>query len=112
LRSKADNRGIDGLIVFITELLPLSRQEKYFYPAKPGEVLADRYQILVKVGWGVSSTVWLARDSHDQQNSHCYWQFLVLQRSLTLRSACIFVRDRALTQRSLERYSPIVTKYW
>lgn len=35
---------------------------KYFYPAKPGEVLADRYQILVKVGWGVSSTVWLARD--------------------------------------------------
>ncbi|KAL5333805.1 kinase domain protein [Aspergillus crustosus] len=35
---------------------------KYFYPAKPGEVLADRYQTLVKVGWGVSSTVWLARD--------------------------------------------------
>jgi len=35
---------------------------KYFYPAKPGEVLADRYQILIKVGWGVSSTVWLARD--------------------------------------------------
>jgi hypothetical protein len=32
------------------------------YPAKPGEVLADRYQTLVKVGWGVSSTVWLARD--------------------------------------------------
>ncbi|TPX24725.1 hypothetical protein DIZ76_010161 [Coccidioides immitis] len=35
---------------------------KKFYPASPGEVLADRYQILVKVGWGVSSTVWLARD--------------------------------------------------
>jgi hypothetical protein len=35
---------------------------KYFYPAKPGEVLADRYQTLVKVGWGVSSTVWFARD--------------------------------------------------
>lgn len=35
---------------------------KYFYPAKPREVLADRYQTLVKVGWGVSSTVWLARD--------------------------------------------------
>lgn len=35
---------------------------KYFYPAKPGEILADRYQPLVKVGWGVSSTVWLARD--------------------------------------------------
>lgn len=35
---------------------------KYFYPVRPGEVLADRYQTLVKVGWGVSSTVWLARD--------------------------------------------------
>jgi hypothetical protein len=32
---------------------------KRFYPAKPGEILANRYQILVKVGWGVSSTVWL-----------------------------------------------------
>jgi hypothetical protein len=35
---------------------------KYFYPARPGETLANHYQILVKVGWGVSSTVWLARD--------------------------------------------------
>lgn len=35
---------------------------KRFYPAKPGEVLANRYQILVKVGWGTSSTVWFARD--------------------------------------------------
>ncbi|QKX54061.1 uncharacterized protein TRUGW13939_01144 [Talaromyces rugulosus] len=35
---------------------------KHFYPAKPGEVLAARCQTLVKVGWGVSSTVWLARD--------------------------------------------------
>ncbi|KAJ5697170.1 hypothetical protein N7488_010854 [Penicillium malachiteum] len=35
---------------------------KWFYPARPGEVLANRYHPLVKVGWGVSSTVWLARD--------------------------------------------------
>ncbi|KAB8278281.1 CMGC protein kinase [Aspergillus minisclerotigenes] len=35
---------------------------KRFYPAKPGEVLADRYQILVKVGWGTSSTVWFAHE--------------------------------------------------
>jgi hypothetical protein len=32
-------------------------KSKYFYPAKPGEILSDQYQILVKVGWGVSSTV-------------------------------------------------------
>jgi hypothetical protein len=33
-----------------------------FYPAKPGEVLAKKFQILVKIGWGSQSTVWLARD--------------------------------------------------
>lgn len=35
---------------------------KKFYPARPGEVLNNRYQILVKVGWGTSSTTWFARD--------------------------------------------------
>ncbi|KAL4967528.1 kinase-like domain-containing protein [Aspergillus stella-maris] len=34
---------------------------KLFYPANPGDVLG-RYQILIKVGWGVNSTVWFARD--------------------------------------------------
>ncbi|KAJ5683318.1 hypothetical protein N7462_006483 [Penicillium macrosclerotiorum] len=43
------------------EICP-SYNSKNFYPANPGDVLADRYQILVKVGWGVSSTVWIARD--------------------------------------------------
>ncbi|GIK04877.1 hypothetical protein Aspvir_008975 [Aspergillus viridinutans] len=33
-----------------------------FYPAKPGEVLANKFQLLVKIGWGSQSTVWLARD--------------------------------------------------
>ena len=33
-----------------------------FYPAKPGDILADRFQILVKIGYGSSSIVWLARD--------------------------------------------------
>ncbi|KAL4782801.1 kinase-like domain-containing protein [Aspergillus varians] len=33
-----------------------------FYPAKPGELLAKRFQLLVKIGWGSQSTVWLARD--------------------------------------------------
>ncbi|EFR00913.1 CMGC protein kinase [Nannizzia gypsea CBS 118893] len=38
-----------------------------FYPARPGDVLDNRYQILVKVGWGVSSTVWFARDMRGYQ---------------------------------------------
>ncbi|KAJ6130061.1 kinase domain protein [Penicillium capsulatum] len=33
-----------------------------YYPAKPGEILANHYQLLVKIGWGTRSTVWLARD--------------------------------------------------
>ena len=33
-----------------------------YYPAKPGQVLASHYQLLVKIGWGTRSTVWLARD--------------------------------------------------
>ncbi|KAH8691546.1 kinase-like domain-containing protein [Talaromyces proteolyticus] len=48
--------------ILVDEEITPVYNSKYFYPAKPGEVLADRYQIMVKVGWGVSSTVWLARD--------------------------------------------------
>ncbi|KAJ5205702.1 hypothetical protein N7491_003671 [Penicillium cf. griseofulvum] len=48
--------------ILIDEEISPVYDSKHFYPAKPGEVLADRYQTLVKVGWGVSSTVWLARD--------------------------------------------------
>ncbi|KAL4770116.1 putative serine/threonine-protein kinase [Aspergillus nidulans var. acristatus] len=33
-----------------------------FYPARPEEVLAKRFQLLFKIGWGSQSTVWLARD--------------------------------------------------
>ncbi|CAG8360929.1 unnamed protein product [Penicillium salamii] len=35
---------------------------KSCYPAKPGEILAERYQLMTKIGWGSGSTVWLARD--------------------------------------------------
>ncbi|EZF27719.1 CMGC/SRPK protein kinase [Trichophyton rubrum D6] len=33
-----------------------------FYPAKPGEVLIKKFQLLNKIGWGSQSTVWLARN--------------------------------------------------
>ncbi|TQW00462.1 protein kinase [Cordyceps javanica] len=35
-----------------------------FYPARLGQVLNGRYQLATKVGFGSSSTVWLARDLH------------------------------------------------
>ena len=33
-----------------------------FYPVYIGEVLDERYQVVTKLGRGVGSTVWLARD--------------------------------------------------
>ncbi|PYI29933.1 kinase-like protein [Aspergillus indologenus CBS 114.80] len=48
--------------ILIDEEISPFYNSNHFYPAKPGETLNDRYQTLVKVGWGVSSTVWLARD--------------------------------------------------
>lgn len=35
---------------------------KRFLPVNPGDLLNSRYKILVKLGWGTSSTVWLAQD--------------------------------------------------
>lgn len=33
-----------------------------YYPMRIGEVLQDRYQVVAKLGYGVTSTVWLSRD--------------------------------------------------
>lgn len=33
-----------------------------FYPVRLGEVFNDRFQIVTKLGYGTSSTIWLARD--------------------------------------------------
>ncbi|EER40873.1 protein kinase [Histoplasma capsulatum H143] len=43
------------------ELLPDYIAEMY-YPIHIGEVLNDRYQVICKLGYGTTSTVWLARD--------------------------------------------------
>lgn len=33
-----------------------------YYPARIGEIIKERYQVVGKLGFGASSTVWLARD--------------------------------------------------
>lgn len=33
-----------------------------YYPTQIGEIIRDRYQVVGKLGFGASSTVWLARD--------------------------------------------------
>jgi len=43
------------------ERLPFYNRDHY-YPMRIGEVLKDRYQVVTKLGYGASSTVWLCRD--------------------------------------------------
>ncbi|GAW19521.1 hypothetical protein ANO14919_090090 [Xylariales sp. No.14919] len=43
------------------EIVPGYKPE-HFYPANPGDVLDNRYKLKAKIGWGSSSTVWLAHD--------------------------------------------------
>ncbi|KIX07001.1 uncharacterized protein Z518_04977 [Rhinocladiella mackenziei CBS 650.93] len=41
----------------------------HFYPVRLGDVLNDRYKILVKLGFGMTATVWLAKDLHADPHS-------------------------------------------
>ncbi|KAM0530594.1 hypothetical protein ACHAQF_000170 [Verticillium nonalfalfae] len=43
------------------EDMPEYRPE-HFYPVRLGEVFNDRFQTVTKLGYGSSSTIWLARD--------------------------------------------------
>lgn len=43
------------------EMIP-GYKHQVFYPVNPGEVFHERYKTVAKVGWGTSSTVWLAQD--------------------------------------------------
>ena len=54
---------------------------KHFYPMRLYGVLNDRYQVSAKLGWGTSSTVWLARDLYQYVgNSLSIWQCTVLKK--------------------------------
>ena len=46
---------------FEEETLPDYLKERY-YPVHIGEVFNSRYQVITKLGFGSSSTVWLCRD--------------------------------------------------
>ncbi|KAE8138748.1 kinase-like domain-containing protein [Aspergillus pseudotamarii] len=52
---------LDASPKFEEETLPTYSPENY-YPVEQGEVFNERYQVLAKLGYGVTSTVWFARD--------------------------------------------------
>jgi serine/threonine-protein kinase SRPK3 len=64
LSSAAANAAILPLNLPIEEEKKQNYDPKQFYPVKLGEIFHDRYQIVVKVGFGGHSTVWLARNLH------------------------------------------------
>ncbi|KAE8165465.1 U4/U6 small nuclear ribonucleo protein PRP4 [Aspergillus tamarii] len=68
---------LDTSLKIEEETLPTYQPEKY-YPTQIGEVLDNRYQVLAKLGYGVTSTVWFGRD-------------LVESKYVALK---IFVKDR------------------
>jgi hypothetical protein len=48
-------------VKFDEETIPGYSAKRYF-PIQIGGILKNRYQVVGKLGWGVTSTVWLARD--------------------------------------------------
>lgn len=41
----------------------LHRNMAHRYPVQIGEMLASRYRVIVKLGYGASATTWLCRDT-------------------------------------------------
>ncbi|EXJ79314.1 CMGC/SRPK protein kinase [Capronia epimyces CBS 606.96] len=52
---------VSGLKAIEEETLPKYNADS-FYPARLGEVLNDRYKVVLKLGFGMTATVWLAQD--------------------------------------------------
>jgi serine/threonine-protein kinase SRPK3 len=52
---------IDPSLKIEEEAIPSYKPEK-FYPVRIGEVFNHRYQVVGKLGYGSSATVWLCRD--------------------------------------------------
>jgi serine/threonine-protein kinase SRPK3 len=55
------SRQIPSDIPVDEEVIP-GYDPKYFYHPNPGDILDGKYELKAKVGWGTSSTVWLAQD--------------------------------------------------
>ncbi|KAL1853634.1 hypothetical protein VTK73DRAFT_8914 [Phialemonium thermophilum] len=60
--SSASSSGVREIHEPIDEELLVGDRVKYFYPARPGEILDGRFKTIVKLGFGGGSTVWLAEN--------------------------------------------------
>ncbi|KAM0812501.1 hypothetical protein AB5N19_12492 [Seiridium cardinale] len=69
-----------------------------YYPAHIGETFEDRYQIVGKLGFGASSTVWLARDLSHRRH-------VVLKLYVNSNAMGKYLDDEINTYRRMERGS-------
>ncbi|TGJ77120.1 hypothetical protein E0Z10_g10760 [Xylaria hypoxylon] len=72
------------------ERQPFYRREEY-YPMQIGDVVGDHYQVVAKLGYGVTSTVWLARDLRDQK----FWALKVHINTMTHNQELVVYRHLA-----------------
>ncbi|KAJ9257019.1 hypothetical protein DTO195F2_5698 [Paecilomyces variotii] len=69
-----------------------------YCPVGPGDVFNDRYKMVVKMGWGGSSTVWLARDT--KRNIFQRSRFVAVK----VHNSSQGSSDEAVGERNLEQY--------
>lgn len=61
LQSRATPKSLPLDVPVDEEMVP-GYDPKYFYHPNIGDILVRRYELKAKIGWGTSSTVWLAQD--------------------------------------------------
>lgn len=59
----------------IEEELNVEYNSKKFYPVNTGDIYKEKYEILFKLGYGRSSTVWLAENVLEYA---CYLSFTLM----------------------------------
>jgi hypothetical protein len=52
---------IDPDVKVEEERLPFYQRQNY-YPMRIGQIVQDQFQVVAKLGFGTTSTVWLSRD--------------------------------------------------
>lgn len=89
------------------ERLPYYQSNQYF-PIRLGDVLANRYHVVSKLGFGAYSTVWLCRDQkYVCVRSSDGWRLILLQTSFTpCRGKGIYL-FRRLSPQSLSRIARV-----
>ncbi|CAG9936227.1 unnamed protein product [Clonostachys rosea f. rosea IK726] len=68
---------IDPDVKVEEERLPFYQRQNY-YPMRIGQIVQDQFQVVAKLGFGTTSTVWLSRDLITQE----YWVLKVYINSL------------------------------